>query len=203
MDNRNHLNFHCDWRLGFNLQSGLKGAVGYLLDWSGCGGLNLKKDIEVWNPFSNSGQTVVSGSTIKCIGLIEDFHYEAGTTDPIRIKAYVSKGTASDIRAKLARPITSPRLKLAWYIINFDEADKLWFEASYVKSPKTAEASLDSTGGDLQIFVDNQHTRISDTLDIGVFGFEFQVVPADKKKCTLEFATGSKLRLVKQWGAGA
>jgi hypothetical protein len=93
-------------------------------------------------------------------------------------------------------------LKLAWYIINFDEADKLWFEAAYLKSPKMAEASLDSSGGDLQIFVDNQHTRISETLDIGVFGFEFQVVPADKKKCTLEFASGSKLRLVKQWGTG-
>jgi hypothetical protein len=202
MDTRNHLNFHCDWRFGFNVQSGLKGNVGYLLDWSGCGGLNLKRDIEVWNPFSTSGQNVVSGRTIKCIGLIEDFRYEAGPSDPIRIKAYVSKGTASDIRARLARPLTNPRLKLAWYIINFDEADKLWFEAAYLKSPKMAEASLDSSGGDLQIFVDNQHTRISETLDIGVFGFEFQVVPADKKKCTLEFASGSKLRLVKQWGTG-
>ncbi|MFY0567103.1 hypothetical protein ACN28E_25140 [Archangium lansingense] len=202
MHERNHLNFHCDWQFGFSVRSVLKGTVGYLLDWSGCGGLNLKRNIEVWNPFSNSGQKVVSGRTIKCIGLIEDFRYEAGPTDPIRIKAYVSKETASDIRARLARPLTNPRLKLAWYIIDFDEADKLWFEAAYLKSPKTAEASLDSTGGELQIFVDNHHTRISDTLDIAVFGFEFQVVPADKKKCTLEFATGSKLRLVKQWGTG-
>ncbi|WPB72847.1 hypothetical protein KYC5002_27745 [Archangium violaceum] len=202
MHDRNHLNFHCDWQFGFSVRSVLKGTVGYLLDWSGCGGLNLKRNIEVWNPFSNSGQKVVSGRTIKCIGLIEDFRYEAGPTDPIRIKAYVSKETASDIRARLARPLTNPRLKLAWYIINFDEADKLWFEAAYLKSPKTAEASLDSTGGELQIFVDNHSTRISDTLDIAVFGFEFQVVPADKKKCTLEFATGSKLRLVKQWGTG-
>ncbi|MFE8599284.1 hypothetical protein [Archangium violaceum] len=202
MHDRNHLNFHCDWQFGFSVRSVLKGTVGYLLDWSGCGGLNLKRNIEVWNPFSNSGQKVVSGRTIKCIGLIEDFRYEAGPTDPIRIKAYVSKETASDIRARLARPLTNPRLKLAWYIINFDEADKLWFEAAYLKSPKTAEASLDSTGGELQIFVDNHSTRISDTLDIAVFGFEFQVVPADKKKCTLEFATGSKLRLVKQWGSG-
>jgi hypothetical protein len=202
MHDRNHLNFHCDWQFGFRVQSGLKGTVGYLLDWSGCGGLNLKRNIEVWNPFSNSGQKVVSGRTFKCIGLIEDFRYEAGPTDPIRIKAYVNKATASDIRSRLARPLTNPRLKLAWYIIDFDEADKLWFEAAYLKSPKTAEASLDSTGGDLQIFVDNHHTRISDTLDIAVFGFEFQVVPADKKKCTLEFATGSNLRLVKQWGTG-
>ncbi|PTL80732.1 hypothetical protein [Vitiosangium sp. GDMCC 1.1324] len=202
MHDRNHLNFSCKWQFGFSVRSELKGTVGYLLDWSGCGGLNLKRNIEVWNPFSNSGQKVVSGRTIKCIGLIDYFRYAAGPTDPICIKAYVSKETASDIRSRLARPLTNPRLKLAWYIIDFDEADKLWFEAAYLKSPKTAEASLDSTGGDLQIFVDNHHTRISDTLDIAVFGFEFQVVPADKKKCTLEFATGSKLRLVKQWGTG-
>jgi hypothetical protein len=200
---RNHLNFQCDWRLGFNLQTGLKGTVGYLLSWSGCGGLNLKRDIEVWNPFSTPGQKVVSGRTIKCIGLIERLSYEGDPTDPIRIKAYVSKGTAADIRARRARPLTNPRLKLAWYIISFDESDKLWFETAYVKDPKLADASIDSTGGNLQLFVDSKATRISDTLDIGVYGFEFQVVPASKKKCTLEFANGSKLRLVKQWGTSA
>ena len=57
----NDLSYQCDWRFGFNLNSNAKGTVGYLLFWSGCGGLNLARDIEVWNPFTGPGQTVVSG----------------------------------------------------------------------------------------------------------------------------------------------
>ena len=45
--------------------------------------------------------------------------------------------------------------------------------------------------------------RVSDTLDVNVFRFEFQVVPQDKKKAELEFASGPSRRLVKQWGEGS
>ncbi|XXF80715.1 hypothetical protein P2318_13455 [Myxococcaceae bacterium GXIMD 01537] len=198
--NPNRLDFDCDWRFGLNLRSSLKGTVGYLLDWSGCGGLSLKKDIEVWNPYSTSGQRIVSGKTVKCIGLIETFRFEGGQNDPIRIKAYVSRGTAADIRAKLSKPLTNTKLKLAWYIVDFDESDKRWFEAAFVKSPKTADASIDSVNGELQISIDNAPTRVAETLDVNVFGFELQVVPADKKQAELEFASGPTQRMVKQWG---
>jgi hypothetical protein len=198
----NPLDFDCDWRLGFNLQPRLKGTVGYLLEWSGLGGLSLKKDIEVWNPYSTAGQKVVSGTTVKCIGLLEWLRYAGGQNDPIRLRAYVSRESAADVRSKLAKPLSNTRLKLAWYIIDFDEGDKLWYEAAFLKDPKTAEASLDSAQGALQISVDRAPTRIADTLDINVFGFELQVVPANKKKALLEFASGPGQKLVKQWGEG-
>ena len=197
----NDLDFDCDWRYGLNLRPSAKGMVGYLLEWSGCGGLNLKKDIEVWNPFSTAGQRVVSGSTIKCIGLLESFRYAGGENDPIRLRTYVSKGSAADLRAKLARPLTQTRVKLAWYIIGFDVSDKLWYEAAFLKSPKLADVSVDSAGGTLQMFVDSEPTPVSETLDINVFGFDLQVVPASKKKAELEFASGPTHRLVKQWGS--
>jgi len=196
----NDLDFDCDWRFGLNLRASTKGTVGYLLEWSGLGGLSLTKDIEVWNPFNTSGQRVVSGTKIKCVGLLESFRYVGGQNDPIRIRAYVSKGSAADLRSKLARPLTNTKLKLAWYIIDFDESDKRWYEAALLKDPKQAEASIDSAGGTLQIFVDREATRIAETLDINVFGFELQVVPAAKKKAVLEFASGPTQRLVKQWG---
>src|SRR5262249_33484927 len=71
----NSLDYECDWRMGFNLNPSSKGRVGYLLFWSGCGGLSLSKDIEVYNPYTGSGQTVETGTTIKCIGLIESFKF--------------------------------------------------------------------------------------------------------------------------------
>ena len=91
-------------------------------------------------------------------------------------------------------------IKLAWYIIDFDNEAKLWYEAAFLKSPKQASANVDSSGGELQLFIDNAATAINDTLDIGVYALEIQSVPADNKKATLEFATGPRRRLVKRWG---
>ncbi len=197
----NSLDFACDWQLALNLSPSRNGCIGYLLAFSGLGGLRLKKDIEVWNPVSDQAvQTVVSGDKVECIGLLESFAYEGGETDPIRVKAYVSKGSAADLRAKLARPLANTAVKLAWYIVDFDTEMKTWFEAAFVKQGKEASANVDSTGGELQLFVDNQPTQVSPCLDIGVYAVVLQVVPADKKKAVLEFATGPRRRLVKSWG---
>jgi hypothetical protein len=195
----NTLNFDCDWRLGFNLAPGLQGTIGYLLTWNGCGGLNLQKDIEIWNPFNAAGQTVVTGPKVQCIGLIDTFRYDGGDNDPIRIKCYVSKGTAADVRAKLATPLSNTKLKVAWYIIDYDSERKGWYEAAFVKSPVYVDANIDTAGGNLQLFISNTAVRISETLDIRVYALEFQIVPAEGSSADLEFATGPTRRLVKSW----
>lgn len=196
----NNLSFDCDWQFGFNLHSLGKGTVGYLLFWSGVGGLNLKKDIQVWNPFDSAGQTVVQGPKIECIGLIEQFRFEGGEDDPIRITAYVSKDVAADVRATLARPLPSTKLKVAWYIVSYDDDTRCWYESSLVRDKKNAEANIDTADGVMQMFIDNQGTRIAETLDLKVYKLDFQIVPAAKKTSLLEFATGPSQRIVKKWG---
>jgi hypothetical protein len=201
MPNPNAIDLTCDWQFGANVVSTEKGRVGYLLTWSGLGGLNLAQDIEVWNPYSTAGQKVLSGPRVKCIGLIERFQFNGDVGDPIRIRALVSRGTATNVRDRIGRPVSNTKVKFAWYIIDFDEEDKLWYEAAFVKTPSTgAEGALDSMGGELQISVDKDGTPLSPSLDIRVFGVEFQLVPAEGKTATLEFATGSKRRMVKSWG---
>lgn len=197
----NNFNFTCDWRFGFNLHNKSKSTVGYVLFWSGCSGLNLPKDITVWNPFGASlGQTVVSGESIKCIGLIESFTYEGGEEDPIRISCYVSKDVAANIRAKLANPLPSTKTKVVWYIIAYDDDAKNWYEAALIKDSAKAEANVDTTKGQVQMFISNEATRIAETLEIKVYKFEFQIVPAAGVTTNLEFATGAYQRIVKQWG---
>jgi hypothetical protein len=195
----NSLNFSCDWRFGMNLDARGKATVGYLLFWSGCGGLSLARDIEIWNPFDSAGQTVVTGPKIQCIGVIESFGYDGGESDPIRIVAYVSKSTAADVRAKLSRPLSTTKVKLVWYIIGFDDDKKAWYEAALVKNKAKAEALVDTVDGVLQLFVASEPTRLSDTLDIRVYKLEFQAAPAPERRTTLEFATGVAQRLVKTW----
>ncbi|KYF83920.1 hypothetical protein BE17_43050 [Sorangium cellulosum] len=198
----NNFDVDCDYRFGFNVDPRGKATVGYLLFWSGCGGLNLKKDIEVWNPFNGAGQTAVTGRKIQCIGLLESMRFAGEKDAPMRFVAYVSQDTAADVRSKIARPLTSTKLQMSFYVLGYDDEKKQWYEVAFVKDKKTMDASLDTTGGELQIFVSKTPTRVSDTLDIKVYKFEFQIVPAKGKTATLEFALGPTQRLVKQWKSG-
>ena len=195
----NNLDFPCQWTAGFNLDASFKGTLGYLLHWNGGGGLNLKKDIVVWSPVLDSNSGLVSGERMTCIALIEAFKFDGGKNDPIRVSGFVSKDNAAEIRARLARPLTSTKLQFSWYITDYDNDRKSWYDASFVRGKKKAESVIDSTDGELQIFINKQPQRISETLDINVYKFEFQAVPAEGKKSTLEFATGPSQRLVKSW----
>lgn len=197
----NSLDFDCDWRYGFNLSAHQKGTVGYLLFWSGCGGLNLPKDIEVWNPHHGTpGQTVVSGAKVSCLGLIESFRFAGGEEDPIRITAYVSKDTAANVRAKLARPLTNTKVKVQWYLVSYDDEAKNWYESVLIKDSAKANANIDTMKGQVQLFIDNAPTQVSETLDLRVYRLEFQIIPAAGATTNLEFATGASQRLVKAWG---
>lgn len=195
----NSLDYDCDWRLGFNLDPSANGTIGYLLFWSGCGGLSLAKDVEVWNPYSGAGQTVTSGATIKCIGLIESFRFAGDEDAPIRITAYVSKGTAANVRAKLASPLATTGVQVAWYILSYDDEAKVWFEAAFLKDSARAQANIDVAGGVPQLFISSAPTRVDDRLDLKVFKMEFQIVPAEGSSVNLEFATGPTQKLVKSW----
>lgn len=196
----NNLNFTCDWRFGFNLEAKRKAVVGYLLFWSGCGGLTLSQDIEVWNPYNSPGQTILSGPRVACVGLIERFQFDGGPTDPMRFSVFVSKGTAANVRAKLVSPLTNTKLKLAFYIIGFDDERKVWYEAALIKDATCkVDAVIDTVGGDLQLFVATEPTPVAEHLDIQVYKIEFQVVPEIGKLAHLEFATGPTTRVVRMW----
>lgn len=196
----NNLDWDCNVRFGLDVDPRDKAAVGYLLGFDGCGGISLRKDIEVWNPYDAAGQTVVKGATIQCVGLLESFRFRGGADDPMRFVVYVSKATAADIRAKLARPLTSTKARLSFYIIAFDDEKKEWYEAVLSKNRRELDVNLDTTGGDLQVFVSGEPKRFTEALDVKVHRFEFQVVPALGTSAEIEFSTGPTQHLVKQWG---
>jgi hypothetical protein len=199
----NNLNFVCNWRFGFNLDPKKKGPVGYILLWSGCGGLTLAQDIEVWNPFSSPGQTIVSGDRIQCVGIIDTFAFNGGSDDPIRISAYVSKGAAANLRAKLSAPLTSTKLKVAFYIVGYDDEKKTWFESVLIKdSILCVNAVVDTLDGVLQLFISNDPTPLAEHLDIMLYKMEFQLTPAEGTTATIEFATGPSTRVVRSWALG-
>jgi len=105
------------------------------------------------------------------------------------------------VRAKLASPVTSTKVQVGWYIISFDDDKMAWYEAAYVQGGSNASANLDTTGGELQISIANTPIRVQENIDIKVFKFEFQIIPAAGATATLQFATGPTQKIVKTWGS--
>lgn len=188
------LEIQCNWRTGFQYRPGFRGSLGYLLDWNGCGGLNLQKDLALSAPKVGD-----FGPTVKCIGLIEKLTMD-GPSGPLEFRVYVGRTTAANVLNHFSNPLENLRLKLAWAIVSFDEDGDQWFEAAHLKSPRTAEALIDTVNGAPRVFLDNQPVTLSAGVDVRFYRFEFKVVPAPKKSTTLEFATNSQERRVTRWG---
>lgn len=195
----NEPQFKCDWRLALNAQAVKKAPIGYLLSWSGCGGLSLCADIEVWHPLGSTSQ-VVPGPKIQCVGVIESMTY-GGDNDPIELAGYVSRENAANVRAKLAQPLTNTKLSCSWYVLDFDEDRKTWYEAAYVRDGSDAEGNIDARDGEQQLFVQRDSEAISPSIDIGVFRLNFIMVPASGRTTELQFATGPTIKLVRSWGS--
>ncbi|CAM3986403.1 hypothetical protein HRD49_21895 [Corallococcus exiguus] len=189
------LELECNWQTGFQYRPGFRGALGYLLEWNGCGGLNLAKDLTLFSPTVGD-----FGPKAQCIGLIERLAMN-GASGPMDFTVYVGRVTAANVLNHFAKPLDNLRLKLAWAIIDFDEAGDTWFEAAKLKSPASAEALMDTEKGRPKVFLDNQPATLAEDLDIRFHRFQFRVVPAPKKSTTLEFATNSQERRVTKWGS--
>lgn len=194
----NQLVFKCDWRLGFNVDAKRKAPIGYLLSWSGCGGLKLSADVEVWHPMGSGGDNL-PGPTVQCVGIIDSLSF-TGPNDPIDVSCLVSRESAANVRAKLSQPLTNSKVRCNWCVLDFDGDRKSWYEAAFVRDNQKVDANLDARDGELQMFVNRDSESIAPTLDIRVFGFKFSIVPAPGKAAELEFATGPTIKMVRSWG---
>ncbi len=197
------LTFDCDWRYAMNLSPERKARTGYLLSWTGVGGLNLKADMTLFNPYSGTGAEALKGKEVKCVGVFEKFSFGGDKEDPIRIVAFVSTANAAALRAKLASGISTTKLKFSFAICDFDFEAKRWFEAGMVQGNAKASAVVDTADGELQLFVQAVPTRIQPDIDLSLCRTEFQVAPSDKEAAKLSFATGANEKVVKEWGGAA
>ncbi len=194
------LNFECDTAYALNLDPNEKARVGYLMSFNGLGGLSLKADIELFNPFNAKDGECLKGTKVKCVGIVEKFAFSGDKEDPIRIAAYLSTANAAALRGKLASGVKSTKLKFSFAIADYDLDAKAWFEAAIVQDNGKATAAIDTMDGVLQIFVDAEPRRLDPSFDIVFCRMVFQAAPEPKKESKLRFATGSKQKVVRAWG---
>jgi hypothetical protein len=195
------LNFECDTAYALNLVPTEKARVGYLMSFNGLGGLSLKSDIELFNPFNSKSGEVLKGTKVKCVGIVEKFAFGGDVKDPIRIAAYLSTANAAALRGKMTSGVKSTKLKFSFALADYDLDAKAWFEAAIVQGDKKASAAIDTMDGVLQIFCDAEPRRLDPNFDIVFCRMVFQAAPEPKQTSNLRFATGSTQKVVLAWGS--
>jgi hypothetical protein len=211
--------FKCDWKAAINFEPGLHGTFGYLLVWSGCG-IELTPALTLANPFgSPEAQTapVVSldddkNPVLTCIGVIEDFEYEGGPTDPIYISAFVTRKAAVTLHGAFSPTEDDPPptdVEVAWYIIDCEGAGEPWYEAAHIKGFSNAVANVATdeipgeSGGEMKVSISREGTGVTGDdgeIDIRLYEFKFEIIPASGQVTTLNFAQGPALNIVRPWG---
>jgi hypothetical protein len=186
-----------------------KQRVGYLVYFQGLDmGDFLNQDVQVFTPYSNAtanyGEVTLDKDSGKAtvVGVIESFSFGGGVGDPICISAYISAENAMNISAKLKTTlVTTTVKKLGWWICNFDEENKVWFEEAFPKDPTTLIGQLNAPGGkDIRLQVAAEATKIAPNVDVNVYNIYFEVVPAANSTYALHFASSAKTNFIRNWG---
>ncbi len=206
-------NLPCDWKAGFVMDPQKKQRCGYLLALEGLGlDAALAADIQVFMPFNakpadyTDAMLVVDASVtpnkVTCVGVIESLSWNGGVGDPISMSVMISSENAQQIKTKLQTTLSSTKItKLAWWISNFDEINKKWFEEAYPKDPSHVTGQLNAPGGkDIRLHVDDDATKVAANIDVNVYRVYFEIVPAANSTYTLGFALDAEKKYVNAWG---
>lgn len=202
-------NFPCDWKAGFVMDPNKKQRVGYLVCFNGIGlSAELAKDVIVYTPYNVEGaatnydQLTITEDKVTVVGVIDNFSWGGGVGDPICISAYISAENAMLIKGMLKMTLKTTSISsLGWWIANFDEETKAWFDEAHPAAPTQITGQLNAPGKtDVRLAVADDPTKIAPNIDVNVYNIYFEVVPAANQTCDFHFATASGKNFIKRWG---
>lgn len=213
-------NLSCEWKAAFMMDPTKKQRVGYLVAFEGLdlGANNLAKDVIVYTPFNSAdvpkytkvtttagaGEAAGGPHTVTVVGAIESFSFGGGVGDPICISAYVSAQAQALLKGKLQTTLKTTKVTtLEWWIINFDEENKMWYEESFPlgnKNSMSVAGQLNAAGKDVRLNVSEEATKIAPNIDVNVYNMYFEIVPAANLTYDLHFASSAKTPYARAWG---
>jgi len=203
----------CDKNSGFVYNPAVHNRVGYVTSFNGLGlnGNGLQNDLSVSIPFPQSqahyysGITLVSGPTSQytanVVGVIETLSWSGGVGDAISIDFYVSQENAVQIKALQQATLKTTAINnFGFWIIDYDQVAKKWFEEFYPLSPPKI-SGLVAGNSNPALSVDLTPVPVANGIDVNVYKISIQVIPAANQQQTFSTATtSSAAATVKSWG---
>jgi hypothetical protein len=136
------------------------------------------------------------------VGVIERFEWNGGAGNPLELEFYVSQENAMQIKAAQQLALQTVKIEaLAWWIGDFDQVDRVWFEQAFPMSgPITGIAAGKEHP---EVDVDLNPVAAKDGIDVNVYKVTLGVAPAANMQYTLHFANSLQKKVVKSWGLPA
>jgi hypothetical protein len=201
--------YECSKDAGFVLDPNTRRRFGYVSALK-FGGTAFGDDLQVAVAF-NDGKTPTALTTTgptapgqpltaKVVGVIETFGWNGGVGDTVRLEFYVSQENAARLKAfqQQAAPTTTKVESLAWWIADYDQESKRWFEQAYPLGG--AVSGLVAGKDNPELDVDLSPVVVKEGIDVNVYKVTIGVAPAANTQYRLHFANSSSTAVVKPWG---
>lgn len=207
--------YPCNWKAGFVMDPSKKQRFGYVTSLNGFGlAATLAQDLTVYTPYNadaaptytglkyTAASSTVPTPTAAVVGVMESFSWAGGVGDPISLSFYISQENASQIKALQQLTLkTTSITSLGWWIADFDEEVKKWFEQSYPKAPTNVTGQINAPGkADIRLHVATDPEKVAPNIDVNVYNVNMEIVPAANQQCVLMFANSPTKNVIKGWG---
>jgi hypothetical protein len=210
--------YDCDVEGGFAMDPNEHPRIGYVVLLNGFGlSEALKPDLNVAVPYNSAtleykslvlapptakdqGGKLVGPSTTKVVGVLDNFEWNGGTCDPIKLEFTVSQQNANAINSLLQAGVKDTLIKsLAWWICDYDVELKCWFEQAHVLGAGTITGHINKRK-EPALSVEMKPVEVGEGLGVKVYKVKLDVVPAGQEKYRLHFATTRGQKVVRIWG---
>ena len=206
--------YDCSREAGFVMDPNEQRRFGYVTALNGFGlPKTLDADLQVHLPF-NKGEmpsfralkyigpnAKTPMATAKVVGVLDQFNWAGGVGDPIRLEFYVSQENAMQIMALQQRALKTTDIKaLGWWIADYDQEDKKWFEQAHPVSITGAITGHINGKDNSELEVDLNPTLVKTNVDVNVYKVKLAVVPAGNYKYNLHFASSNDQKVIRSWG---
>lgn len=143
-----------------------------------------------------------AGSQIGVVGVVEKFEWEGGVGSPLKLDFWVSQETATQLKSSQQTTLaTSVINKLGWWIIDYDQETKRWYEKSFPSGATPWVTGIITGKENPELAVDLSGVPVKDGIDVMVYNVSVSVDPSANRQYTLQFANSSRLKVAKSWGS--
>jgi hypothetical protein len=203
-------NYECDRDSAFIADPNARKRFGYITELDGLGLADpIAPDLTVSAPYigrpAYPGITLKQSSTglqtAKVVGVVENLVWQGGVGDAIKLEFWCSQENAATIKALQQSALKPGAMvnRMGWWIADYDQEDKKWFEQSHPAS-SVAVTGLIAGKENPELNVDLTPIPVNGAIDVNLFKVSISVAPAPNLHYALHFANSASMAQVKSWG---
>ena len=206
----------CDKVQGFILDPNEHKRFGYITKLRGFGldsPINLAADLTASCPYHGNAAPAYSGiqidgmsqgqlGKVKVVAVLEKFHWGGGVNQTLDFDTWMSQENALAITAAQQSMPTSTRIdQLAFWIADYDQELKQWYEQLYPLSNDTITGVVGGQANP-ELNVDLNGQPVIDGRDTMLYRVSLKVAPAGGQMFTIFTANSAKMTQSQTWGVG-